>query len=396
MASFTIISTRVTVTLRRRYLNALLHRKISFYETIMSSGAVSLGLSTHCNTIQSGLAEKFGLSLQSVSQVIAAFIVAFTSQWKLGLVTATIIPATVIIVGAAATWESKMEEFINTINADAATLAEEILGSIRTVRALGATDKLLKTYRSYLNRAKAVGWRISPIKGFQAATYMFMIYAAYALAFWYGIRLYSKGEVHDAGRIITTLFAIIVGTNAFTALATYLGPFLRIFSAAAELFRIIDSNPESPLSRGGRITNQENISFDDSGGFGKDIEFDNVSFHYPLRPNLNILSQFCLKISADKMIAFVGPSGSGKSTIVALLERWYDVSKGTIRIGGKDIAKLPLDMVRGRIGLVQQVYKFQDTIRRTYLTLLGTIYVWHYYTREHSLWPGEPRPREHV
>lgn len=364
MTSFTIISTRVTVSLRRRYLNALLHHNISFHETTLSSGDVSLGLSTHCNTIQSGLAEKFGLSLQSMSLVAAAFIIAFTSQWKLGLVTATIVPATMIIVGATATRESKLEESINAINADAATLAEEILGSIRTVHSLGATEKLLKSYHSYLQQAKVVGWRLSPITGFQAATYMFMIYAAYALAFWYGIRFYSRGEVHDAGNIITTLFAIIVGTNAFTALATYLGPCFRIFSATAELFQIIDTKSELQPSQGGAsVKTQERLAINDSKNSPKDIEFENVFFSYPLRPAIKVLKTFSLKMAANKTTAFVGPSGSGKSTIVALLKRWYEPNEGLIRIGERHMTELSLGMVRGHIGLVQQVWKFLKLLK---------------------------------
>jgi ATP-binding cassette, subfamily B (MDR/TAP), member 1 len=185
---------------------------------------------------------------------------------------------------------------------------------------------------------------------------MFMIYAAYALAFWYGIHLYSRGEVHDAGKIITTLFAIIVGTNAFAALATYLGPFFRIFSAAAELFQIIDTKSEDHPSQGSAfVKSQGQLAIDHSKNSPKDIEFENVSFSYPLRPAMKVLSKFSLKMAANKTTAFVGPSGSGKSTIVALLERWYEPNEGIIRIGGRKVTELSLGTVRGCIGLVQQV-----------------------------------------
>jgi ATP-binding cassette, subfamily B (MDR/TAP), member 1 len=128
---FTIVSTQVSARLRQSY------------ETKSSSGAVSLALSSHCNTVQSGLSDKFGLSVQNISTVVSAFVVAFVSQWKLTLVTATIIPATVLGVGITAVFDSKLEDSLNATNADAATTAEEILGSIRTVLALRATDKLL-------------------------------------------------------------------------------------------------------------------------------------------------------------------------------------------------------------------------------------------------------------
>jgi ABC-type multidrug transport system fused ATPase/permease subunit len=76
------------------------------------------------------LSDKFGLSLQSMSTVLIAFIVAFTIQWKLTDVTATIIPATFIGVGSTAAIDSKLEDALNATNADGATAAGEILGSI--------------------------------------------------------------------------------------------------------------------------------------------------------------------------------------------------------------------------------------------------------------------------
>ena len=110
---------------------------MTFHETISTSGAVSLALSSHCNTIESGLSDKFGLSLQSTSTVFSAFVVAFVSQWKLTQVTSTIIPATVIGVGITAAFDSKLEDALNATKADAATVAEEILSSIRTVTLCG-------------------------------------------------------------------------------------------------------------------------------------------------------------------------------------------------------------------------------------------------------------------
>jgi ATP-binding cassette subfamily B (MDR/TAP) protein 1 len=110
MVSFSIVSARITAALRRQYLREVLHRDATFHETVLSSGTVCVALSSHCNAIQSGLADKFGLSLQSLSTVATAFVVAFTSQWKLRLVTATVDPAIVVVVGITAVFDSKLEE----------------------------------------------------------------------------------------------------------------------------------------------------------------------------------------------------------------------------------------------------------------------------------------------
>jgi ATP-binding cassette subfamily B (MDR/TAP) protein 1 len=145
----------------------------------------------------------------------------------------------------------------------------------------------------------------------------------------------------------------------------------------------------------------------------EDIEFKNVSFSYPTRANVQVLKSFDAIFLKGKTNALVGPSGSGKSTIVALLERWYEVTEeakiqdeatavdaatdttiatdsgekaeaaqpeniipnqGTISVGGTDITATKLKWWRSQIGLVQQEpFLFNDTIfRNVAFGLLGT------------------------
>lgn len=350
MFLFTVVAASVNSAVRQKYVNVVLHQRIAYHETVLTSGAVSLALSTHSNTIRSGLAEKFGLSLKSSSTVVAAFVVALHSQWKLALVTATIIPAAVVAVGITSVFDEKKEASLNAINAEAATLADEVISSMRTVRALGAEKALGGKYEGMLKRAIAIGLARSPIKGIQAGVYMFMLYGGYALAFWYGLRLYVDGEAATAGTVITTLFSIMIGVNAFSELAGYLGPFLRIKSAGAEIFKVIDSAPAAELN----LERDENSNYA-TGHFQQDITFDDVSFNYPTRKNVTVLKGFSLNIPAGKTTALVGPSGSGKSTVVGLLLRWYDAASGQIRIGEPELHEIPLQTLRANIGLVQQV-----------------------------------------
>jgi ATP-binding cassette subfamily B (MDR/TAP) protein 1 len=98
--------------------------------------------------------------------------------------------------------------------------------------------------------------------------------------------------------------------------------------------------------------------FDESGkkpehveGF---VEFDHVSFAYPTRPDVQVLSDFSLRIPAGKTTALVGASGSGKSTIVGLIERWYDPLSGAVRLDGQSIEMFNLKWLRQQVRLVQQ------------------------------------------
>lgn len=185
---------------------------------------------------------------------------------------------------------------------------------------------------------------------------MFMIYTAYALAFWYGIHLFARGEAKSSGQISTTLFSIIIGTNAFAQLAGYLGPFLRISSPGRELLKLIDtrldSDPKTSEQASFVSLPRPSTKFANET---EDIFFKNLSFSYPLRPTISVLKNFSLRIRAGKTTALIGPSGSGKSTIVGLLENWYNVGDGVIRYGEIDLNDLPAEDQRSRIGFVQQV-----------------------------------------
>jgi ATP-binding cassette subfamily B protein/ATP-binding cassette subfamily C protein len=82
------------------------------------------------------------------------------------------------------------------------------------------------------------------------------------------------------------------------------------------------------------------------------VEFDHVTFAYPGgRP---VLRDVSFTVPAGQRVALVGPSGAGKSTVLALIERFYEVTAGAIRVGGVDVRELPRDALRRRLGYVEQ------------------------------------------
>ena len=94
------------------------------------------------------------------------------------------------------------------------------------------------------------------------------------------------------------------------------------------------------------------------------IEFKNVSFSYPSRPDQRILNNFSMTIPAGKTVALVGPSGGGKSTVVSLLERFYDPLQGQVLCDGHDIKDLQLSSYRRMIGYVgQEPVLFATSVR---------------------------------
>ena len=85
-----------------------------------------------------------------------------------------------------------------------------------------------------------------------------------------------------------------------------------------------------------------------------EIEFDGIEFNYPSRPEIIILKNLSLKIRSGQTIALVGASGSGKSTCIQMLQRFYDPSKGTVKLDNRDIKNLNINWLRNQLGVVNQ------------------------------------------
>lgn len=99
-----------------------------------------------------------------------------------------------------------------------------------------------------------------------------------------------------------------------------------------------------------------------------EIEFKNVVFHYPSRPEQKVLQGLNIKFEKGKTTAIVGPSGAGKSSITQMIERFYDPSEGQVLIDGKDLKTLSLVHFRKQIGYVsQEPVLFNTTIRKNIL-----------------------------
>jgi ATP-binding cassette subfamily B (MDR/TAP) protein 1 len=139
--------------------------------------------------------------------------------------------------------------------------------------------------------------------------------------------------------------SVIVAATSLTSIMPYMIEFTRAASAASELFQLMDRTSSID-------------PFDESGNRPTDVtgylDFDNVWFAYPTRPDVKVLDEFSLHIPAGKTTALVGASGSGKSTIVGLIERWYNPLSGKVKLDGQTVDQFNLKWLRQNVRLVQQ------------------------------------------
>ena len=181
-------------------MRSLLSQKVTFFETY-TPGLVATVLSTNADNVQTGLSERMGVAFQSASEVVCAFIIAFTQSWKLTLVASTTI---VVLSGGSAITvrqDAKLRTKINKAASQAMSVAEEALSSIQSIVALGAQDKMLGRFAVHLDTAKKLGLKRSPVVGIQYSFDYFILLCAYALSYWYGVRLLLQGEITNGGSV---------------------------------------------------------------------------------------------------------------------------------------------------------------------------------------------------
>nr|CAB3478026.1 unnamed protein product [Digitaria exilis] len=162
----------------------------------------------------------------------------------------------------------------------------------------------------------------------------------------------GKTTFPDVFKVFFALVLATIGVSQASALAS---DATKARDSAISIFSILDRKSKIDSSSDDGMV-PENVT--------GNIDFNNVSFKYPSRPDVQIFSDFTLHIPSGKTVALVGESGSGKSTIIALLERFYDPDSGGISLDGVEIKSLKVSWLRDQMGLVgQEPVLFNDTIR---------------------------------
>ncbi|KAF7164596.1 hypothetical protein CNMCM5623_009053 [Aspergillus felis] len=351
---FGISGIRATRAFRQQFIKSVIRQDIAYIDSC-SLGGITTTISSNVDMVENGITEKIGSLIQAVSMLTAGFVVAFTQQWKLTLVTATTLP--VLFAGFYITFslDSKIEGKILEVYNSASGLAEEAMSSMRMVTALNIGKRLAQKYDITLAEAQKLGLTKGPVIGFQYSVEMFTTYCAYALAWYYGTKLLNEGEIGSGGGMITVLLSVLLATQAASDVAPGFSGFTRASASAKEMFKMIDRRSKiDPLAEGG---------YKPEGPQESNVELRTVTFAYPSRPTVPVLKDFSISFESGKTTALVGSSGSGKSTIVGLIERWFDPESGSIHVGGHAVTDLNVKWLRSQIGLVQQEpVLFSDSI----------------------------------
>lgn len=360
--AFAKCSERLVHRVRDRAFRAMLRQDVAFFDQDENTaGALTSFLSTETTHVAGLSGVTLGTLLMMMTTLIAAMVVSLSIGWKLSLVCISTIP---ILLGCGffRFWMlAHFQRRSKAAYASSATFASEAISAIRTVAALTREQDVLRMYHNSLAEQQRRSL-ISVLKSsaLYAASQSF-IFLCFALGFWYGGTLIGKGE-YDLFQFFLCFMAIIFGAQSAGTIFSFAPDMGKAHHAAQELKTLFDRQPtiDSWSNEGDRLPSVEGH-----------VEFRDVHFRYPTRPEQPVLRGLNLSIRPGQYVALVGASGCGKSTTIALLERFYDPLAGGVFIDGKEVSTLNINDYRSHIALVsQEPTLYQGSIREN--ILLGT------------------------
>ena len=339
----TWVGERVVADLRAAIYRRVVRMDPMFYETTRV-GEVLSRLTVDTTLVQAIAGVNLSIVLRSTLSLIGALVLmGFTSARLMGviLLLIPIVIAPLILTGRRVRGLSRASQ--DRI-ADTSSMADETLNAIQTVQAFTMEELQSERYRKAVEASFTTAVRRTKVRAVLTAVGVMLVFGGITFVLWLGARQVQSGTMTGGQLAQFLLYAAFVGTSA-AALTEMWGEIQRAAGAMERLSELLVASPvicapQRPLQLPPRVRGN--------------IRFDNVSFHYPSRPQHPALDSFSLEVAPGETIAFVGPSGAGKSTTFQLLLRFYDPDSGRVSIDDMRLADLRPEDVRAQIGLVPQ------------------------------------------
>ncbi|MBU1175224.1 MAG: ATP-binding cassette domain-containing protein [Alphaproteobacteria bacterium] len=338
-----VIGELLVVDLRQAVFDHMMKLDVTFYDT-NRIGDLTSRLNGDVGTIRGAISINLSQMIRAFVTVIGALVMMAMTNVLLTLAVVVLVPAIILPVFWFGNRLRDMSRKTQDVLGDISALATESLSAARTVKAFRqeANQKRLFAHFSKLSfEAEAV--RLAA-RAVLVTMIIFLSAAAMIGLIWWGANLVFSGAV-TAGELAQFLVYALLAAGALTNISEVWGAVQIVSGATERLFDILDiapaitsppqpvPMPEPPLAT---------------------VEFDHVAFTYDTRETEIVLRDVSFSVSKGEMVALVGPSGSGKSTVFALLQRFYDIKGGSLKVDGIDVRKVDLGALRGRFAYVEQ------------------------------------------
>jgi ATP-binding cassette, subfamily B, bacterial len=339
----TWLGERVVADLRRSVYERVIGMDPAFFE-VTRTGEVLSRLTADTTLVQSIAGAGLSITLRSALTLVGSLVLLIATSPSLTALILIGLPLVVVPLLVLGRRLRRLSRDSQDRIADASALAGETINAVQTVQAFTLEALLSRRFSAAVESSFAVAVKRIRVRSLLTALATMLVFGAITSVLWIGAHQVLAGTLSFGELSQFLLYAVYMGVAA-ASLSEMWGEIQR---AAGAMERLIELEEARPTVSVPAVPHQF-----PRNGRGR-IEFADVSFRYPSRPEVAALNGFRLTIEPGETVAFVGPSGAGKTTLFALLLRFYDPGSGQVLIDGVDIAKARPADVRARIGLVPQ------------------------------------------
>ncbi len=338
---FTVAGERIVANLRSQLYRVIMDQEIAFFDG-SRTGELINRLSADTQVLQNTVSVNVSMALRNAAAAVGGIAFLFWTSVKLTGLMLVVVPPVAIGAVIYGRYVRRMSREVQDALASASEVAEETIAGIRTVRAFAAEKAEVARYDAAVDQSFELARRRAHLVGrFMGAT-SFAAYVAAAAVVWWGGHMVIDGEMSVGELSAFLLYTIIVAVSLGT-LSSLWADLMRASGSAERIYEIIDREP-AMAARGGETLD----------GLEGALCLEEVTFHYPTRPDVDVLVDVKLDVAAGEIVALVGPSGSGKTTIASLVTRLYDPPTGRVTLDGHDLSALDPEWLRKQIGVVAQ------------------------------------------
>ena len=342
-ALVTRLGERVVADIRKAVFDCVIGMSPEFYERIMT-GEVLSRITTDTTLIQSVLGSSVSIALRNLLMFVGGLVLMLLTSAKLTGMVLLLIPIVVVpilVLGRRLRVISRENQ--DWIAASSGN-AGEALGAVQTVQAFTHERASRTQFGEMTETSYVVSLRRIYTRAVLTVIVIFLVFSGIVGVLWMGANDVRNGIMTEGVLIQFVIYSIIMA-GSVAALSEIWSELQRAAGATERLVELLNArdtvnNPSRPKSL--------------SASLRGEIRFDNVTFHYPSRPDIVALDHLSLQINPGETVALVGPSGAGKTTIIQMIQRFYDPDAGQVSLDGLDLRDLDRSDFRQHMALVPQ------------------------------------------
>lgn len=334
---------RVVADIRKSVFEHTLRLDPTFYET-MRVGEVMSRLTADTTLIQTVVGTSASMALRNVLLVLGGLVMLAVTSPQLTLLVLLVVPVVLVPILFFGRRVRKLSRESQDRLADVGSYLDESIANIRTVQAFNHEDVDRSRFAGRVEDTFQTSVRRIRSRASLTAIVILLVFGAIGVILWMGGREVISGGI-SAGDLSAFIFYSIIVASSVGAISEVIGSLQHAAGAVERLFELLDMEPNIAAPAAPKSLPKGRLA---------QVALDNVTFHYPSRPEQPALHEFSLDMAPGETVALVGPSGAGKTTVFQLLLRFYDPASGQLTLNGIDLRELDPSDLRSHIGLVPQ------------------------------------------